>query len=41
LSYEIADESGLIEEVRFDDEEYDTFFKLLAYDVLHSRQVKK
>jgi predicted nucleic acid-binding Zn finger protein len=41
LSYKIADESGLIEEVRFDDEEYDAFFKLLAYDVLHSREGEK
>ena len=41
LSYKIADDSGLIEEVRFDDEEYDAFFKLLAYDVLRSREVKK
>ena len=41
LSYKIADESGLIEEVRFDDEEYDAFLKLLAYDVLHSRELEK
>lgn len=41
LSYKIADESGLVEEVRFDDEEYDAFFKLLAFDVLRSREVKK
>jgi predicted nucleic acid-binding Zn finger protein len=41
LSYKIADGSGLIEEVRFDDEEYDTFFKLLAYDVLRSRELGK
>jgi len=41
LSYKIADESGLVEDVRFDDEEYDAFFRLLAYDVLHSRDLKK
>jgi predicted nucleic acid-binding Zn finger protein len=41
LSFKIADESGLIEEIRFDDEEYDAFFQLLACDVLHSREVKK
>ena len=41
LSYKIADESGLIQEVRFDDEEYDTFMRLLASDVLRSRERKK
>jgi predicted nucleic acid-binding Zn finger protein len=41
LSYKIAEESGLVEEVRFDDEEYDSFFKLLAHDVLRSRRAKK
>jgi predicted nucleic acid-binding Zn finger protein len=41
LSYKIADESGLIEEVEFDDEEYDAFFKLLAHDVLRSRVLEK
>jgi predicted nucleic acid-binding Zn finger protein len=41
LSYKIADESGLVEEVRFDDEEYDTFMRLLASDVLKSRELKK
>jgi predicted nucleic acid-binding Zn finger protein len=40
LSYKIADESGLVEEVRFDDEEYDTFMGLLASDVLRSRELK-
>lgn len=41
LSYKIADESGLVQEVRFDDEEYDTFMRLLASDVLHSRELGK
>ena len=41
LSYKIADESGLVQEVRFDDEEYDTFMRLLASDVLHSRELRK
>jgi predicted nucleic acid-binding Zn finger protein len=41
LSYKIADESGLVNEVRFDDEEYDTFMRLLASDVLHSRELRK
>lgn len=41
LSYKIADESSLVEEVRFDDEEYDTFMKILASDVLKSRELKR
>jgi predicted nucleic acid-binding Zn finger protein len=41
LSYKIADESGLVQEVRFDDEEYDTFMRLLASDVLRSRELRK
>ncbi len=41
LSYKIADESSLVQEVRFDDEEYDTFMGLLASDVLKSRDLKK
>jgi len=41
LSYKIAVESGLVEEVRFDDEEYDTFLRLLASDVLRSRELRK
>jgi predicted nucleic acid-binding Zn finger protein len=41
LGYKIADESGLVDEVEFDDEEYDTFMKLLASDVLHSRDIGK
>lgn len=41
LSYRIAHESGLIREVRFDDEEYDAFMRLLATDVLHSRALEK
>jgi predicted nucleic acid-binding Zn finger protein len=41
LSYKIADESGLIREVKFDDEEYDTFMRLLADDVLRSRELRK
>jgi predicted nucleic acid-binding Zn finger protein len=39
LSYKIADESGLVREVGFDDEEYDTFLRLLASDVLRSREL--
>ena len=39
LSYEIATESGLVREVEFGDEEYDGFLRLLAGDVLHSREV--
>jgi predicted nucleic acid-binding Zn finger protein len=41
LSYKIAEESGLIREVRFDDDEYDTFMQLLASDVLKSRELRK
>ncbi len=41
LSYKIAEESGLIREVRFEDEEYDVFMRLLASDVLRSRGLKK
>lgn len=41
LSYKIADESGLVQDVRFDDEEYDAFMRLLASDVLHSRELRK
>lgn len=41
LGYKIAQESGLIREVQFDDEEYDSFLKLLAADVLRSRQLRK
>lgn len=41
LSYKIADESGLVQEVRFNDEEYDDFMRLLASDVLHSRELGK
>jgi predicted nucleic acid-binding Zn finger protein len=41
LSYMIADEAGLIQEVEFDDQEYDTFLQLLASDVLRSRERKK
>jgi predicted nucleic acid-binding Zn finger protein len=41
LSYKIADESGLVKRVLFDDEEYDTFMRLLASDVLHSRELGK
>jgi predicted nucleic acid-binding Zn finger protein len=41
LSYKIADESGLVQEVRLDDEEYDTFMGLLASDVLKSRELKR
>jgi predicted nucleic acid-binding Zn finger protein len=39
LSYKIADESQLVREVRFDDEEYDQFMRLLASDVLRSREL--
>jgi len=41
LSYKIAEESGLVREVEFDDEEYDDFMRLLASDVLHSREIGK
>jgi predicted nucleic acid-binding Zn finger protein len=41
LSYKIADEAGLIQEVEFADQEYDTFLQLLASDVLRSRERKK
>jgi predicted nucleic acid-binding Zn finger protein len=41
LAYKIADESGLVQEVRLDDEEYDTFMGLLATDVLRSRELRK
>jgi predicted nucleic acid-binding Zn finger protein len=41
LAYKIASESGLIHEVEFDDEEYDLFLRLLASDVLHSREIGK
>lgn len=37
LSYEIASESELVEETRFDDEEYDTFMRLLATDIVKTR----
>jgi len=40
LSYWIADKSGLVKEVRFDDEEYDIFMRLLASDVLRSRELR-
>ena len=36
LAYKIANESGLVKEVKFDDEEYDGFLRLLAGDVLRS-----
>lgn len=39
LSYKIARESSLIKEIRFDDEEYDIFMRLLASDVLRSREL--
>lgn len=38
LGYKIADEAGLVREVVFEDEEYDGFFRLLASDVLRSRE---
>ncbi len=41
LGYKIAEESGLVREVRFDDEEYDAFMRLLASDVLHSRDLRR
>jgi predicted nucleic acid-binding Zn finger protein len=41
LGYKIAEESGLVREVKFDDEEYDDFMGLLAYDVLRSREIGK
>lgn len=41
LGYRIADESGLVREVSFDDEEYDAFVRLLAEDVMRSRDIGK
>ena len=41
IAFKIAHESGLVQEVRFDDEEYDAFTALLASDVLHSRDLRK
>ena len=41
LSYKIADESGLVRDIRFDDEEYDAFMGLLGSDVLRSRELGK
>ncbi len=41
LSYKIAKESNLVEEVRFDDEEYDTFMRLLVLDVLRPREEQR
>ncbi len=41
LGYRIADEAGLVREVRFDDEEFDGFLRLLASDVLKSREIGK
>ena len=41
LGYKIAEESGLVKEITFDDEEYDTFMRLLAFDVLRSRELEK
>ncbi|MDG6977483.1 MAG: hypothetical protein JRN58_00165 [Nitrososphaerota archaeon] len=41
LAYRIASESGLVSEITFDDEEYDVFIRLLASDVLHSRDIGK
>jgi predicted nucleic acid-binding Zn finger protein len=41
LSFKIADESKLVEEIRFDDEECDTFMRLLVLDIMHSREEKR
>lgn len=41
LGYKIAQESGLVREVTFDDEEYDGFMRALASDALHSRDLRK
>jgi predicted nucleic acid-binding Zn finger protein len=41
LGYKIAEEAGLVREVRFDDEEYDPFMRLLASDVLRSKRPRK
>ena len=38
LSYKIADESRLVQEIPFADEEYDTFMRLLVFDIMHSRE---
>ena len=39
LAYEIASESDLVSETRFDDEEYDAFLRVLVSDVLRSREL--
>jgi len=41
LAYTMAAESGLTDEIKFDDEEYDEFMRLLASDVLRSRELAK
>lgn len=41
LAHKIATEAGLLREVSFDDDEYDAFMKLLASDVLRSREIGK
>lgn len=33
LSYEIANEAGFVDEISLDDEEYDTFLRLLMQDI--------
>jgi predicted nucleic acid-binding Zn finger protein len=38
LAFKIAQETGLVREVKFDDEEYDNFLRLLAADVFSSRE---
>jgi len=38
LSYEIASQSGLVKETRFDDDEYNAFMRLLALDIVKTRK---
>lgn len=41
LGCKIACETGLVREVKFDDDEFDDFMRLLASDVLRSRELKR
>ena len=41
LSYKIAEASELVQEIRFDDEEYDSFMRLLVLDIMQSKEGQK
>ena len=41
LSYKIAEASELVQEIRFDDEEYDIFMRLLVLDIMQSKEGQK